>query len=71
MTEHSRSRKAPLLRTQVSAGRPATCCAARCLTRVVGGPYTASYDTNCAVVKTEKGDRVVDSVNATATGPVK
>ena len=39
--------------------------------KVVGGPYTASYDTTYTVVKNKKGAWMVDGVKATAQGKVK
>jgi len=39
--------------------------------KVLGGPYSASYDSTYTVVKTKKGDWVVDSVKAEALGTVK
>lgn len=39
--------------------------------KVLEGPFTASYATKYTVVKNDKGDWVVDSVQATAKGTVK
>ena len=39
--------------------------------KVVGGPYTATYDTVYTVIKNKNGDWVVASVKATPKGTVK
>jgi hypothetical protein len=39
--------------------------------KVLGGPYTASYDVTYTVVKSKNGDWVVDSVAAKPKGEVK
>lgn len=39
--------------------------------KVIGGPYTASYDSTYTVVKAKNGDWVVDSVKATPQGTVE
>lgn len=39
--------------------------------KVVGGPYSVSYDTTYTVVKTKKGTWMVESAVAKALGPVK
>lgn len=39
--------------------------------KTLAGPYSASYDATYTVVKAKNGNWVVDSVKATALGPVK
>jgi hypothetical protein len=39
--------------------------------KLLGGPYSASYDSTYTVIEQKKGDWVVDSVHATPRGPVK
>jgi hypothetical protein len=39
--------------------------------KVLGGPYTVSYDTTYTVAKDKQGVWLVDSVQATPLGPVK